>query len=111
MWLDAIEADYKGGKVFSVPAPASGAMFISALGLLSTFEHEGEGSAIDLHRTTEAMKVSYGGLPVQVHSLSAACIRSANRTWRSRVRAPVEGEAEVLDERRGNQGKGKDDYG
>jgi len=58
MWLDAIEAEYKGGKVFSVPAPASGAMFISALGLLSTFEHEGEGSAIDLHRTTEAMKVS-----------------------------------------------------
>ena len=57
MWLDAIEADYKGGKVFSVPAPASGAMFISALGLLSTFDHEGEGSAIDLHRTTEAMKV------------------------------------------------------
>lgn len=57
-WLDAIEADYKGGKIFSVPAPASGAMFISALGLLSTFEHEGEGSDIDLHRTTEAMKVS-----------------------------------------------------
>jgi gamma-glutamyltranspeptidase/glutathione hydrolase len=59
MWLDAIEADYKGGKVFSVPAPASGAMFISALGLLSTFDHEGEGNAIDLHRTTEAMKVCY----------------------------------------------------
>ena len=57
-WLDVISADYKGGKLYSVPAPASGSMWMSALGVLSQFESEGEGSDIDMHRTTEAIKVS-----------------------------------------------------
>lgn len=57
-WLDVISADYKGGKLYSVPAPASGAIWMSALGALSQHESEGEGSDIDMHRTTEAIKVS-----------------------------------------------------
>ena len=56
-WLDVISADYKGGKLYSVPAPASGAIWMSALGVLSQYESEGEGSDIDMHRTTEAIKV------------------------------------------------------
>lgn len=57
-WLDVLEADYKGGKLYSVPAPASGAMWITGLGALSHFESEGNGTATDMHRTTEAIKVS-----------------------------------------------------
>ncbi len=53
-----IHAEYHGHKLFTVPAPASGAIWLSAMGTLSHFQPTTSGSVLDLHRLTESLRVS-----------------------------------------------------
>ncbi|WWC66244.1 gamma-glutamyltransferase [Kwoniella pini CBS 10737] len=59
-WNEPISIDLEDYTIWSVPAPASGAIFLSALGMLDQFEHKGEGSIEDLHILTEALRLAYG---------------------------------------------------
>nr|XP_018267316.1 gamma-glutamyltransferase [Kwoniella dejecticola CBS 10117]OBR89474.1 gamma-glutamyltransferase [Kwoniella dejecticola CBS 10117] len=59
-WNEPLSLDYKGYTIRSTPAPASGAIFLSALGMLSECQHQGEGSIEDLHVLTESLRLAYG---------------------------------------------------
>ncbi|KAK4684485.1 hypothetical protein P7C73_g5688, partial [Tremellales sp. Uapishka_1] len=55
-----LSADYHGYKLVTVPAPASGAIWLSAMGTLSHFKSTESGDVLDLHRLTEALRLAYG---------------------------------------------------
>ncbi|WVQ97324.1 gamma-glutamyltransferase [Kwoniella sp. CBS 9459] len=59
-WRKPLSAQYRGYTLWAPPAPASGAIWLSAMGMLSRFEPEGKGSITDLHRLTEALRLAYG---------------------------------------------------
>jgi gamma-glutamyltranspeptidase/glutathione hydrolase len=44
--------------MYTLPAPASGAIWLSAMGMLPQFEPAGQGTVLDSHRVTEALRVS-----------------------------------------------------
>lgn len=53
-----LQIDYRGYKVTSVPAPGSGAIYLSALATLSQFEPgSGPDDAKDAHHLVESLKV------------------------------------------------------
>lgn len=43
--------------MYTLPAPASGAIWLSAMGMLQQFEPAGHGTVLDSHRVTEALRV------------------------------------------------------
>lgn len=56
-WNTPLSAKYHGHTLWAPPAPASGAIWLSAMGTLSHFETLGSEDVLDLHRLTEAMRV------------------------------------------------------
>ncbi|ODO11948.1 gamma-glutamyltransferase [Cryptococcus amylolentus CBS 6273] len=60
IWREALSTKYKGFTLYAPPAPASGAIWLSAMSMLSRFEPEGYGTVTDLHRLTEALRLAYG---------------------------------------------------
>jgi hypothetical protein len=56
-WNTPISATYHDYKLWTVPAPASGAIWLSAMGTLSHFPPAGAGTVLDYHRVTEALRV------------------------------------------------------
>ncbi|WRT64127.1 gamma-glutamyltransferase [Kwoniella shivajii] len=59
-WNQPLSIQYRDYTLWAPPAPASGAIWLSAMGILSQFEPESEGSVEDLHRLTEALRLAYG---------------------------------------------------
>ncbi|OCF39520.1 gamma-glutamyltransferase [Kwoniella heveanensis CBS 569] len=59
-WRKPLSTQYRQYTLWAPPAPASGAIWLSAMGMLSRFEAEGRGSVTDLHRLTEALRLAYG---------------------------------------------------
>ncbi|OCF55483.1 gamma-glutamyltransferase [Kwoniella mangroviensis CBS 10435] len=59
-WNQPLSIPYRDYTIYATPAPASGAIFLSALGMLSHFEPEGNGSVKDLHVLTESLRLAYG---------------------------------------------------
>ncbi|KAM0748639.1 gamma-glutamyltranspeptidase [Meredithblackwellia eburnea MCA 4105] len=60
-----LSINFRGQKVVSVPAPASGAAFLLTLNILSEFEEGGvAGSTQETHKILEAMKHSYANRTV-----------------------------------------------
>ncbi|WVF70603.1 gamma-glutamyltransferase [Kwoniella sp. CBS 6097] len=59
-WRKPLSTHYREYTLWAPPAPASGAIWLSAMGMLSRFEPEGQGSVTDLHRLTEALRLAYG---------------------------------------------------
>ncbi|WVW82272.1 gamma-glutamyltransferase [Kwoniella bestiolae CBS 10118] len=59
-WNQPLSIPYKDHTIYAPPAPASGAIFLSAMGMLSHFESKGEGSVDDLHVLTESLRLAYG---------------------------------------------------
>lgn len=60
VWRDPISSTYRGYKVTSVSAPASGAVLLSALGTMNEFALNDAGSEHDNHITIEALRLAYG---------------------------------------------------
>lgn len=52
-----MSADYKGYKLWTIPAPASGSIWLNTMGILGEFDVEGAGTLTDVHRLTEALRV------------------------------------------------------
>jgi gamma-glutamyltranspeptidase/glutathione hydrolase len=71
-WNEPLSAEFRGHSLWTVPAPASGAIWLNAMGVLGEFGVEGSGSVIDLHRMTESLRVSWA-----CTKLTAACVRNA----------------------------------
>ncbi|ORY25464.1 gamma-glutamyltranspeptidase [Naematelia encephala] len=59
-WCSPISAKYRGNVLWTVPAPASGAIWLSAMGILNHFKSPGAGTVLDYHRVTEALRLAYG---------------------------------------------------
>ncbi|KAK8865895.1 gamma-glutamyltransferase [Kwoniella newhampshirensis] len=59
-WNTPLSVKYRDYTLWAPPAPASGAIWLSAMGMLSTFEPAGAGTVTDLHRLTEALRLAYG---------------------------------------------------
>ncbi|KAI5478753.1 hypothetical protein MNV49_004678 [Pseudohyphozyma bogoriensis] len=55
-----LSIDYRGRKVVSAPAPASGACLLVGLSVLSHFEPKGPNSGEDAHHLAEACHFAYG---------------------------------------------------
>lgn len=58
IWREPISLNYGGNTLWTVPAPASGAIWLSAMGTLGQFDPAPAGSVLDYHRVTEALRVS-----------------------------------------------------
>lgn len=56
-YLSPKHINYRDHQVYSIPAPASGAVFMSALGVLGVTSPAEQGSVQQTHRMTEALKV------------------------------------------------------
>ncbi|WWD17920.1 gamma-glutamyltransferase [Kwoniella shandongensis] len=59
-WNTPLSIKYRDCTLWAPPAPASGAIWLSAMGILSHFEPTESGSVTDLHRLTEALRLAYG---------------------------------------------------
>ncbi|WVQ85542.1 gamma-glutamyltransferase [Cryptococcus sp. DSM 104549] len=59
-WNTPLSVKYKDYTLWAPPAPASGAIWLSAMGMLGQFKSEGYGTTTDLHRLTEALRLAYG---------------------------------------------------
>ncbi|ORY34735.1 gamma-glutamyltranspeptidase [Naematelia encephala] len=59
-WNTPLSAKYRGNTLWAPPAPASGAIWLSAMGTLAHFEPTTSGSVLDLHRLTEVLRLAYG---------------------------------------------------
>ncbi|WWC86232.1 gamma-glutamyltransferase [Kwoniella dendrophila CBS 6074] len=59
-WNQPLSIQYKDYTIYSIPAPGSGAIFLSAMGILSHLKTEGPGSVEDLHNLTETLRLAYG---------------------------------------------------
>lgn len=57
-WSEPISAAYREYTLWTIPAPASGAIWLSAMSILNQFEPAEQGSTLDYHRVTEALRVS-----------------------------------------------------
>lgn len=62
--MDPISAQYRDKTMYTLPAPASGAIWLSAMGMLQHFEPAGQGTVLDSHRVTEALRVSLSLLSI-----------------------------------------------
>jgi gamma-glutamyltranspeptidase/glutathione hydrolase len=60
-WNEPLCGHYRDHKLWTIPAPASGAIWLNTMGILSQFDTEGSGTVTDLHRLTEALRVSRTG--------------------------------------------------
>lgn len=58
-WREPLSTKFKNYTLYAPPAPASGAIWLSVMGMLSQFELAGYGSVTDLHRLTEALRVRF----------------------------------------------------
>lgn len=58
-WREHLSTKFKDYTLYAPPAPASGAIWLSVMGMLSQFEPAGYGSVTDLHRLTEALRVCF----------------------------------------------------
>ncbi|KAL7425269.1 hypothetical protein Q5752_000957 [Cryptotrichosporon argae] len=59
-WTTPISAKYRDDTLWTVPAPASGAIWLSAMSTLSHLPAAGAGTVLDYHRVTEALRLAYG---------------------------------------------------
>lgn len=57
-WVRPIHAEFRNHTLWTIPAPASGAIWLSAMGILDQFEAAPQGSVLDYHRVTEVLRVS-----------------------------------------------------
>lgn len=56
-WNTPLHAEYKGETMWTVPAPASGAIWLLVMGMLSRLDTEGPGYVKNLHRMMECLRV------------------------------------------------------
>lgn len=83
-WNQPIHNKYRDFELWTIPAPASGAIWLNTMSVLGEFEGEESGSVTDLHRLTEALRVSLFTLYiVQCLKLMQARIRNSYPAWRS----------------------------
>ena len=75
-WNAPLSSTYRGYKLVTVPAPASGAIWLSAMGALRHFEPTGSGDVLDLHRLTEALRVGVHEVPFLTVSLRMVSARN-----------------------------------
>ncbi|KAI9638894.1 nucleophile aminohydrolase [Dioszegia hungarica] len=59
-WIDPIQARYRDYTLWTLPAPASGAIWLSAMGMLSQLDRTEEGAVLGQHRVTEALRLAFG---------------------------------------------------
>jgi gamma-glutamyltranspeptidase len=67
-WNTPISARYRDYMLWTAPAPASGAIWLSAMGTLSNFPSAGAGTVLDIHRVTEALRVSLRPPPPEAYT-------------------------------------------
>ena len=58
VWRKALTTPYRDYQLWAPPAPASGAIWLSAMGTLSHFKPDVSGSTLDTHHLIEALRVS-----------------------------------------------------
>ncbi|ORY26756.1 nucleophile aminohydrolase [Naematelia encephala] len=59
-WNSPLQSTYRGKKIWTIPTPASGAVFLAALNILDQSPPPKAGFGSDFHRVTEALKFAYG---------------------------------------------------
>ena len=57
-WNQPLKGEYRGHHLWTVPAPASGSIWLNVMGVLEQFDVQGSGTVADLHHMTEALRVS-----------------------------------------------------
>ena len=60
-WVEPISVDYRGWKVYELPPNGQGLAVLQMLNIMESFaaEPDGAGSAAELHKRIEAMKLAY----------------------------------------------------
>jgi hypothetical protein len=110
-WIDPIQAKYRDYTLWTIPAPASGAIWLSAMGMLSQLDRTEEGTVLNQHRVTEALRVSCKQSPHSQELTLPASVRTENRAGRSSLRSRSPREAGILGIRERKQEKIRDDLG
>jgi gamma-glutamyltranspeptidase len=102
-WIKPISAKFRTNTLWTIPAPASGAIWLSAMGILNQFEAALQGSVLDYHRVTEVLRVSSYNVEswiperLEPQQLTSVRIRSADRAGRSSFRSRTSREASRMD--------------
>ncbi|KAL0252796.1 gamma-glutamyltransferase [Cryptococcus tetragattii IND107] len=104
-WREPLSTKFKNYTLYAPPAPASGAIWLSVMGMLSQFELAGYGSVTDLHRLTEALRLAYGQRTALGDPAYVDGVEDKQRDWLTEER--IKDRAAMIDE---NETKEPDYY-